>query len=81
MSGNQSSWSSSNTSNVSSQQPDVQLLMDQVRHLQDKVNELSQSGSSSQPSQNLDENNRILLVSNLPPTLATCDAIFFMFDR
>ena len=70
---------SGNSSNVSSQQPDVQLLMDQVRHLQEKVGELSQNQSG--PAQNLDENNRILLVSNLPPTLATCDAIFFMFDR
>ena len=74
---------SGNSSNVSSQQPDVQLLMEQVRHLQEKVGELSQnqSGSASQSAQNSDENTRILLVSNLPPTLATCDAIFFMFDR
>ena len=70
---------SGNSSNVSSQQPDVQLLMDQVRHLQEKVGELSQNQSG--PAQNLDENNRILLVSNLPPTLATYDAIFLMFDR
>jgi len=76
------SWSES--SNVS--QPGVQMLMDQVRHLQKKVLDLShqshQSQSdvlSSEPYSN--NEHRILLVSNLPPTLATCDAVYFMFDR
>ena len=64
--------------------------MDQVRSLQQKVLELSeQSGSTSgnsgpksdcQTAQEINDG-RILLVSNLPPTLATCDAVFFMFDR
>ena len=63
--------------------------MDQVRSLQQKVLELSeQSGSTTgsgpkndcQTAQEINDG-RILLVSNLPPTLATCDAVFFMFDR
>ena len=86
---NQSSWSQ-NSSNQSSSnavsQPQVEMLMDQVRSLQQKVLELSESSTASgaktdcQTAQEINDG-RILLVSNLPPTLATCDAVFFMFDR
>jgi len=65
---------------------DVQMLMDQVRQLQQKVTELSNTsgGASSHAGPFEAEqplNQSILLVSNLPPSLATCDALFFMFDR
>ena len=80
LSGHQS-WSES--SNVS--QPEVQMLMDQVRHLQKKVLDLSHQSHQNQSdllsSEPYSNEHRILLVSNLPPTLATCDAVYFMFDR
>ena len=65
------------------------MLMDQVRQLQQKVTELSKFNpegglASSQDSSFEAEQPQfvnILLVSNLPPSLATCDALFFMFDR
>ena len=65
---------------------DVQMLMDQVRQLQQKVTELSSSKGTTKAGQFEAEqpqfnNQSILLVSNLPPSLATCDALFFMFDR
>ena len=63
------------------------MLMNQVRQLQEKVTELSNTsggGASSHAGPFEAEqplNQSILLVSNLPPSLATCDALFFMFDR
>ena len=78
-----SSFSSNQSSNN-----DVQMLMDQVRQLQQKVTELSSNASGGSNSHGPFEaeqpqfnNQSILLVSNLPPSLATCDALFFMFDR
>lgn len=71
----------------SNQSNDVQMLMNQVRQLQEKVTELSNTsggGASSHAGPFEAEqplNQSILLVSNLPPSLATCDALFFMFDR
>ena len=80
---------SSNQSSSSGSGNDVQMLMDQVRQLQQKVTELSKFNpdgglASSQDSSFEAEQPQfvnILLVSNLPPSLATCDALFFMFDR
>lgn len=79
-----SSWSASNTSN--SVQPDVQMLMDQVRQLQQQVQDLNQakngsSGAGSGYDQYQPTEQRILLVSNVPNSVSSCDALFFMFDR
>lgn len=78
-----SSWSSHASSNV---QPDVQMLMDQVRQLQQQVQDLNQakngsSGAGSGYDQYQPTEQRILLVSNVPNSLSSCDALFFMFDR
>ena len=65
------------------------MLMDQVRQLQQQVQTMSQGNNSGsqnsggpgpydqyQPNQA-----RILLVSNVPNSVASCDALFFMFER
>ena len=104
-----------------SSNPEMQILMSQVRQLQQKVIELSNNSSigggantrtsyddryggpgapgdepmpaagaypgnqtnSGKPKTPLAANGqrRILLVSNLPPTLATCDSVYYMFER
>ena len=92
--------------------PEMQMLISQVRQLQQKVVELTNatprgnnesrfvdepmhsasggnfsgnhsSSISSKPKTPLAANGqrRILLVSNLPATLATCDSVYFMFER
>ena len=64
------------------------MLMDQVRQLQQQVSNMSQQGNNS--GQNSGGNfeqfpqpneQRILLVSNVPNSVASCDALFFMFER
>jgi len=68
---------------------EVHMLMDQVRQLQQQVQTMSQGNNSGsqnsggpgpydqyQPNQA-----RILLVSNVPNSVASCDALFFMFER
>ena len=67
--------------------PEVQMLMNQVRKLQEKVQELSQGSNATGTSASGDfgqfqpSDQRILLVSNIPNSVASCDALFFMFDR
>jgi RNA recognition motif-containing protein len=64
--------------------PDVQLLMNQVSQLQQKVMQMSQSGHGGNAGDQFYQQpneQRILLVSNLPSTLATCDSVYFMFER
>ena len=98
--------------------PEMQMLMSQVRQLQQKVIELtnntrsnnddryndepmypmsgrnfdggnqslsssSMSGASNKQKTPIVPNGqrKILLVSNLPPTLASCDSVYFMFER
>lgn len=81
---NQGQMNNSNSSN----NPDVSMLMDQVRQLQQQVSNMSQQGNNS--GQNSGGNfeqfpqpneQRILLVSNVPNSVASCDALFFMFER
>lgn len=73
--------------NSAASSSEVQMLMNQVRQLQQKVQEMSQQGGddSGNGAGNYDafqpNETRILLVSNLPQSLATCDAIYFMFER
>ena len=66
------------------------MLMDQVRQLQQKVSQMSQGGSNTGTGSNTGADGsdfappfqpRILLVSNIPNSVASCDALFFMFDR
>jgi len=71
---------------------EVHMLMDQVRQLQQQVQTMSQgnthSGSHSSgghgqgPFDQFQPNEqRILLVSNIPNSVASVDALFFMFER
>merc|ERR1719418_120088 len=63
------------------------MLMDQVRQLQQQVSTMSQQGNNSGQNSggNFDQfqpnEQRILLVSNVPNSVASCDALFFMFER
>ena len=68
------------------------MLMDQVRQLQQQVQTMSQgnthsgghsSGGHGQgPFDQFQPNEqRILLVSNIPNSVASVDALFFMFER
>jgi len=68
---------------------EVHMLMDQVRQLQQQVQTMSQQGNNSgglnsgqSPFDQYQPNDqRILLVSNVPNSVASCDALFFMFER
>jgi len=81
------SWSGSgsSSSNQGSNSSEVQMLMDQVRQLQQQVQGMSQSNNSGNSGANFDQfqpnDQRILLVSNVPNSVASCDALFFMFER
>merc|ERR1712212_622213 len=61
--------------------------MDQVRQLQQQVQTMSQQGNGRQNSgqspfdQYQPNDQRILLASNVPNSVASCDALFFMFER
>ena len=67
------------------QSSEVNMLMDQVRQLQQQVQTMSQGNNSrGQNSYNQYQptpEGRILLVSNIPNSVASCDALFFMFER
>ena len=77
---NSGQMNNSNSSN------EVSMLMDQVRQLQQQVSTM-QGNNSGQNSAggNFDQfqpnEQRILLVSNVPNSVASCDALFFMFER
>jgi len=67
---------------------EVHMLMDQVRQLQQQVQTMSGSQGGGQNSggqgpfdQFQPNEQRILLVSNVPNSVASCDALFFMFER
>ena len=73
--------------NNSNSPNEVSMLMDQVRQLQQQVTTMSQQGNNSGQNSggNFDQfqpnEQRILLVSNVPNSVASCDALFFMFER
>merc|ERR1711934_1142285 len=59
--------------------------MDQVRQLQQQDSTMQGNNSGQNSGGNFDQfqpnEQRILLVSNVPNSVASCDALFFMFER
>ena len=76
---NSGQMNNSNSSN------EVSMLMDQVRQLQQQVSTMQGNNSGQNSGGNFDQfqpnEQRILLVSNVPNSVASCDALFFMFER